>query len=351
MHVGLTNYWSMGGHTFKVLGIFFEAHMPTLHRRAFLQTSGALAALAHTALSFSADTLPAGPVKVIVPYGPGGIGDYTGRLLSQFLAKQWPATSLVENRAGASGLIGGAYVKNAKPDGNTILMTSNTTISAAPLLFKNVGYDPSKDFVHLGILGVFGSVALVPPGAPFKTIPELVAYVKKNPQAVFYAYTNASSQVPPEMLNARAGIKLTGVPYKESGRAIGDLMAGQVQVMFMDYVAATPHIAGGKVVPLAVTQQSRHAVWPQVPTMAEFYPGYEMSGYVAVSAPAGMPASMVAAYNDLIRAAVQDATVRDKLAAQGLQTRDFDLASVQRFIDAETAKWGDYVKIADIKPE
>lgn len=320
-------------------------------RRLFLQRALALAAGASVHGAYAAGPRPDGPVKIIVPYGPGGIGDYTGRLLSQYLSHQWPAKSLVENRAGASGLIGGAYAKNAKPDGNTILMTSNTTISAAPLLFKNVGYDPGKDFVHLGILGIFGSVALVHPDAPFKTTPELVAHARKNPDAVFYAYTNASSQVPPAMLNARAGIKLIGVPYKESGRAIGDLMAGQVQLMFMDYVAATPHIAGGKVVPVAVTQQNRHATWPQVPTMAEFYPGYEMSGYVAVSAPAGMPAPMVAAYNALIRAAVQDTTVRDKLAVQGLQTRDFDLAGVGRFIDAETAKWGEYVKIANIQPE
>lgn len=321
------------------------------NRRTFLQSALALAAGASMNAAGAAGAMPDGPVKIIVPYGPGGIGDYTGRLLSQFLSHQWPAKSLVENRAGASGLIGGAYAKNAKPDGNTILMTSNTTISAAPLLFKHVGYDPSKDFVHLGILGIFGSVALVHPDAPFKTVPELVAHARKNPGAVFYAYTNASSQVPPEMLNARAGIKLVGVPYKETGRAIGDLMAGQVQLMFMDYVAATPHIAGGKVVPLAVTQQSRHATWPQVPTMAEFYPGYEMSGYVAVSAPTGMAAPMVVAYNELIRSAVKDATVREKLAGQGLQTRDFDLDSVNRFIGTETAKWGEYVKIANIQPE
>lgn len=325
--------------------------MQSTNRRIFLQSALALAAGSQFKAALAASMLPEGPVKIVVPYGPGGIGDYTGRLLSQFLSQKWPIKSLVENRAGASGLIGGAFVKNAKADGNTILMTSNTTISAAHLLFKNVGYDAKKDFVHLGILGIFGSVALINPAAPFKTIPELVEYAGKHPGEVFYGYTNASSQVPAAMLSARANVKLDGVPYKESGRAIGDLMAGQIPLMFMDYVAATPHIAGGKVIPIAVTQMSRHTQWPNIPTMSEFYPQFEMSGYVAISAPSGLDPQMVEAYNELIRNAVKDTTVHGKLEAQGLQTRDFDLANTNRFIDGETLKWAQYVKIADIKPE
>lgn len=325
--------------------------MPKSNRRSFLQSTIALAAGVGSGIGLAALPLPEGPVKVVVPYGPGGIGDYTGRLLAQYLSQKWPAKSLVENRAGASGLIGGAYVKGQKPDGNTILMTSNTTISAAPLLFKNVGYDAAKDFVHLGILGVFGSVAIVPPSSPFRTLSELVAYARTNPGAVFYAYTNASSQVPAAMLSSRAGIKLEGVPYKDTGRAISDLMGGQVQMMFMDYVAATPHIAGGKVMPIAVTQATRHSQWPNVPTVAELYPGYEMSGYVAVSAPAGMNPAMVEAYNQLIRSAVKDPAVHAKLETQGLQTRDLDMPGTHRFIESETQKWVQYVKVADIKPE
>ncbi|SAI57560.1 lipoprotein [Bordetella ansorpii] len=327
--------------------------MNSLARRDFLKSMVALAAGATMSAPAWAEGagFPSKPISVIVPYGPGGLGDYTGRALAMHLSEVWKANAVVENRAGASGIIGSRYVSASRPDGYTILMSSNTTVSAAPMLFKNLPYDPRTDLVEAGVLGIYGSVALVRKDAPYQSIPELVAYGKAHPGELFYAYTNTSSQVPAEMLNAAAGVAMQGVSYKETGRAITDLMSGQVQVFFMDYVAAAPHVAGGKLSALGVTQATRTKLWPSVPAIAEFYPGFEMTGYVTISLPSATPAEIVQKYNQAIRSAVKTASVAEHLESQGLELKDYDVAQTKRFVDDETRKWTTYVQIAKIVPQ
>ena len=323
------------------------------NRRLILKAVGFLASgacLQGSAFAQDAD-FPAKLVRIVVPYGPGGIGDFTARAISQFLTDLWKARVIVENKPGASGIIGMNDVRNSPADGYSVVMSSNTTLSAAPYLFKSLAYDPMRDFAHVGMVGVYGSVALVPANSPFKTIPDLIQYCQKNPDKVFFGYTNTSSQVPSEILNSVAKIKMQGVPYKESARAAADLIGEQIQFMFMDYVAAKPLIEGGKVVPLAVTQEGRAPLWPDLPAMEEFYPGFEFSGYITVSAPAKTPSAVQEKYNNAIREMAKTPAFRKLLETNGLVPRDYSIADLRSFITSEGKKWEEYVKIARISPQ
>ncbi|MBN9472481.1 MAG: hypothetical protein ABS43_05860 [Bordetella sp. SCN 67-23] len=294
---------------------------------------------------------PSRPVRIVVPYGPGGIGDFTARALAKELTDSLKATIVVENKPGASGLVAMNAVKAAAPDGYTLVMTSNTTLPAARHLFKALAYDPMKDFVHVGMVGVFGSVALVPKNSPFKTIPELVEFARKNPSKAFYGYTNASSQVPSEMLNARAGIRMQGVGYKEAGQASTDLLSGQIPFMFLDTVAAAPILQGGRVIPLAVTQTQRLEKLPEVATMTDFYPGFEFSGFISVSAPARTPPAIVDKLNAAVRAASASEAFRAAIESNGMVPKAFSVAELDEFLQSENRKWETYAATARLVPQ
>src|SRR3979490_288316 len=229
-----------------------------------------LAALAGPA---AAQPYPAKPVKIIVPFGPGGSGDITARTFAHFLEAEARQPVLVENKPGANGIIGTEAAKAAAPDGYTLLLTTNTTHAANVSLYRKLPYDALKDFEHIGLFGTFASVAVVAPGSGIQSIPGLVAFAKANP--VFFGHYNSASQMSAELFKARAGIAMTAVPYKTIGNAVADLMGRQIQVLFMEYVSGSSHIDGGKVVALGVTGRERHKAWPNVPAIAEFYPGYE----------------------------------------------------------------------------
>ena len=250
--------------------------MAAKNRRAFITAIGlAAATLFVPQMAVAQDTaFPTQPIRIVVPYGPGGIGDITARALAQYMDGVFDQSVVVENRPGAAGLIAMNGVKNARPDGHTLVMTSNTTVSAARHIFKNLAYDPMQDFSHVGMVGSYNSLALVSPNSPFKTIEQLVEYSKANPDKVFFGYTNTSSQVPSEMLNKAADIKMTGVAYKDPSQVFTDLASGQIQFMFMDTAAASGFLKSGKLVPIAVTSPARLSTMPDLPAMSEFYPGF-----------------------------------------------------------------------------
>lgn len=328
--------------------------MANILRRKILRGAGMAAAALTSAprvVLAAENDFPSKPIRIIVPYGPGGIGDFTARALARYLGEAWNARIIVENKPGASGLVAMNWMRSVPADGYTAVMTSNTTVSAVRHLFKNVAYDPMRDFSHVGMIGVFGSVALAPLEAPFESIPELVEYSRRNPEKVFYGYTNASSQVPSEMLNAYAGIHMQGVPYKETGQAATDLIAGQTQFMFMDYVAAYPLVKGGKVRALAVSQREPAPLWPKLPVMATFYPGFEFSGYITLSLPSGAPANIMEKFNSATRKAITDPNFRNLLTSNGLVPQDDDLTRLDDFISAENRKWDEYARVAQLVPQ
>ena len=316
-----------------------------LGRRAVL--AGALA----VPLAAKADDYPSRPIQIIVPFGAGGSGDISARLFGDFLERTWKQPAPVINRPGANGLIGTAAVKAAAPDGYTIGIASSSTHPAAPLLYKDVPYDWLSDVVHIGLFGVVGSVAVVRADSPIRTLPAFVAHAKANPGKTFFGYFNSTSQIPAEMFKARAGISLEGVAYKAIGNAFSDLLGGQIDIIFVDYVAASGHIEGGKVRPLAITETQRRPAWPDVPPLAEFYPGYDFKGYVALFGPAKMQDAIVGKLNGALREAQKTPEIRKRLEEMGFTIRDYDVAQFNDFVRAEGKAWVEYVKIAGLTPQ
>lgn len=313
--------------------------------------AGALPALLLPSGAVRAQDYPSKPLQIIVPFGPGGSGDISARLFANFLEQKWKQPVAVINRPGANGLIGTAALKTATPDGYTIGIASSSTHPAAPLLYKEVPYDWVHDFAHIGLFGVVGSVAVVRAESPVRTLPEFVAHAKANPGKTFFGYFNTTSQIPAEIFKVRADLDMEGVAYKAIGNAFSDLLGGQIDLIFVDYVAASGHISGGKVRPLAVTEAERRPAWPDVPTMAELYPGFDFKGYVALTGPARMPPEIVARLNDALREAERTPEVRKRLEELGFTLRDYTVEQYDAFVLAEGKAWAEYVKIAKLTPQ
>jgi tripartite-type tricarboxylate transporter receptor subunit TctC len=323
--------------------------LPARTARAAALAAGLVGALA--AAVVQAQTWPAKPVRIIVPFGPGGSGDITARTFGQFLEAQTKQPVVIENRAGANGIIGTEAAKNATADGYTLLLTTNTTHAANVSLYRKLPYDPLRDFEHTGLFGTFGSVAVVTPESGIKSIADLVAFAKANPGKVFYGHYNSASMMSAELFRLRADVPMTGVAYKAIGNATTDLYGGQLQVIFFEYVSGSGPIASGKVIPLGVTGRERHKAWPNVPAIAETYPGFELVAYLGLAAPAGTPPAVVEAVTAWQARAVQDAGVRQAFDKLGMTTRPMTRAEYAAFVREEMERWARYVKAANIQPE
>jgi tripartite-type tricarboxylate transporter receptor subunit TctC len=298
-----------------------------------------------------AQPYPNKAIRIIVPFGPGGATDLISRAFGKYLQDHWNYPVVVENRPGANGLIGTEALKRANPDGYTLGMASNSTHAAAPHLFKRLSYKPIDDFEHIGLFGLAGSVALVSAGSPFKSIAEFVTYAKANPGKVFFGYANTSSQVPAELLKVRAALPIDSVQYKVMGQAMTDLIGGQIQFMFADYLTASGQIRSGRLIPIAVTESQRCALWPNVPTIAETYPGFELHGFVGLAAPHGTPKGTLLKVNQAMRDALADPSFRSFLVGIGMTPKTLTSEEYQAFLLGETDRWREYVKAAKIEPQ
>jgi len=321
-----------------------------VNRRTAIAAAGAALAAA-SCPAFAQATYPTRPIRIVVPAGAGGSGDITARLLGKYLEDTWKATVVVENKPGANGLIATEYVWKQPNDGYTLGIASGSTHAAAPYLFKKLPYDPLKDFEHIGLIGVLGSVALVPASSPIQSLKDLVAYSKANPGKVFFGHFNTSSQVPGEMLKSVGQLPIEGVSYKTIANAITDLIGGQIQLMFVDYVAAAAHIEAGKVRPIAVSEARRNPRMPNVAAVAEVYPGYEIMAFLALYAPAGTPAQVVARLNRAMRDALATPAIRSRLETLGLTLRDYSSDEYRSFVAREIENWANYAKVAKIEPQ
>ncbi|MFC4276903.1 Bug family tripartite tricarboxylate transporter substrate binding protein [Achromobacter aloeverae] len=294
---------------------------------------------------------PDKPVTLIVPSAAGGAADLTARTFAQFLGARTGQSIVVEDRAGAGGIVGTHAAKIAPHDGYTFLLSTNSTHSANQFLYKSLPYDAQQDFRQVGMFGTFGTVAIARPDAPYKTVPELVQYAQAHPGKVFFGYYSSSSQVPPELFKARAGIKIDGAAYKNITQIITDLRGGQIDFAFVDYLTAMGQIDGKSLRPLAVTGAQRHPSWPDVPTMDSYYPGYVVEGWLGLSAPAGTPEDIVQAMNGYMAQALQDKATADKLRALGLMPKSMDVPRFDAFVKADTQRWKEWVDVAGIQPQ
>ncbi len=291
------------------------------------------------------------PVAIVVPSAPGGAADMTARSIAKYLNEHARINTVVEDKPGAGGIIGTAAVKNAAADGHTFLLSTNSTQSANQFLYKSLPYDAGKDFVDIGMIGKFGTVAVVAPDSPIKDLRELVDLAKKKPGGVFFGYYSSSSQVPPNLLKQYADIDVEGAAYKNITQILTDLRGGLIQFAFVDYLTARGQIDGGNLKPIAVTGAQRNPLWPNIPTTDSIYPGFVVEGWLGISAPAGTLKEVVVKMNGYLKAAVADKTTRDQLAAMGLQPEAMDVDAFGQYVRDDTQRWKEWVKTAKIQPQ
>lgn len=294
---------------------------------------------------------PSQPIKIIVPFGPGGSADIMARNFGQYLEAKSKQSVVVENKPGANGILGTEYVKNAAADGYTLLLTTNTTVAANLSLYKKVPYDPIKDFKNIGSFGTSASVILVNKDLKIESLSDFVRFAKSNPGQVFFAYYNSASQVTAELFKLRTGAPLTGIPYKSISNAIQDFYGNQIQVIFMEYLPAMAQIQSGRVNALGVTDTTRYSAWPNVPTIAETYPGYELTFFLGLGAPAGISKEVNSYLENAMAEANKDPSFVSRLGQIGMAPSKVSSANYQNYLSDEIKGWAKIIQRAGIKPE
>ena len=316
-----------------------------------------LAPLAITLCSGTAHAAEPGypnrPIRMVVPFAPGGGSDIIGRLVSLKLAEALGQPVVVDNRPGASANIGAALVANALSDGHTLLL-ANANFTINPGLFRKMPFDPVKDFAPVSLLANALNVLAVHPGVPAKSVKELIAVAKAQPGKLNFASPGAgtSSHLGGELFKSMAGIDVTTIHYKGAAPAITDLLGGHVSYTITSTLSVLPHVNSGKLRALGVTSLKRSSAMPDLPTIAEAgLPGYEVTNWYGVLTTARTPAPIVDRLNRELVRIVAMPDVREKFLAQGAEPETMSPAAFERFIRAEIAKWGKVIRDAKIQAE
>lgn len=317
-------------------------------------------ALMLASLLFSGNTIaasedyPARAVRVVVPYPPGGGGDFVARVLCKALSDKLGQQFFVDNRAGANGNVGSEIVAKAAPNGYTLLVAANTTVTINPSLYRQMPIDMLRDIAPVSIIASQPNVLLVHPSLPAKSAKELVAIAQSRPGALDYASagTGSSSHIAAELFRMVTKINITHVPYKGNGPALADLLGGQIPMMFNNLAPSVSQVKAGRLRALAVTGEKRSSAAPEVPTMAESgYPGALFILWVGMLAPAGTPADIAARINGEIVAVAKLPEVRERLASEGTEAYTTSPSQMGEILRAETEKWAKVVKAANITPQ
>jgi tripartite-type tricarboxylate transporter receptor subunit TctC len=292
-----------------------------------------------------AQAYPSKPLRLVVPYSPGGGADNAARILAIRLSTTLGQTVVIDNRPGGSGMIGAQAVAQAEPDGYTVLYDASA-FAVNPALRK-MAFDPAKDLVPVSLAVTVPNIFVVPPNAPYKTVQEFVDYARKNPGKLTYASYGAGSaaHLIGELLKARAGIDLLHVPYKGGAPALTDLMGGQVDSYFANAASGLSYVKSGKLRALAVTSGKRMAAMPDVPTLAESgFKDFEVLEWNGFFVPKGTPNEVVARLAKEVQAAVKDPATRQKLEGLGLDPVGSTPQEFGKFVQAEMARWAGLVK-------
>lgn len=294
------------------------------------------------------------PVRIVVPFAAGGPTDVLARVLAPKLAALLKRTVIVDNRVGATGSIGAAFVAKSAADGDTLLLGTSSIMAASPNLSANLPFDPVNDFVPISLVATIENILVVHPSVPARSVRELVAYAKANPGKLTYASSGIGStyHLGAELFSVQTGIEWTHVPYKGAAPAIQDVLAGHVQVMFDNTSSAIPNIKAGRVRALGVASLKRYPALPDLPTIAEEgVPGYETTIWLGLFAPAKTPAATVQRLNREVQEAVNSAEYKDRLQALDMQPRVSSSQELSNYLKTDLAKWAKVVKDAGIKPE
>ncbi len=316
---------------------------------ALLRLFGAAVAAALLS-SFAHAQYPTKPIRLVVPWPPGGAVDTLGRLIAQTVSDPLGQPIVVENKAGAAGAIGSDAVAKAEADGYTLLMGSTTVISINPALQK-LPYQPT-DFAPITMVAFVPHMLVTNAETPAQNLKEFVAYVKSRPKQVSYASAGPGTphHIAGEMFKSMAGVDMLQVPYKGTGPALTDLLAGRVQFMSVEAVAALPHVKAGKLRALGVATPQRNALAPDVPTVAEAgYPGFEVTAWYGVVAPAGVPKEAAGKLAGAISKALETSAFREKLAGMGATPVGGSPEAFGEILRRENAKWAKAIKDAAIR--
>lgn len=328
-----------------------------MKRRPFLLASTAVAlgaALGTVTPASAQDGWPSKTIRIVVPFAAGGTSDALARLLAERLQVALKQTVIVENKAGAGGVIGADLVAKSAPDGYTLLLGTIASNAINPALQPKIPYDAAKDFVPVFFIGNIANVVLVGAGQPYKSIKDLIAAAKAKPGTIAFGTPGAGSSqhLSGVKFQLDAGVELVHVPYKGSGPSLQDVMAGQIPMSFETALTALPQINAGKVRALAVTTGKRAKVLPDVPTLAESgLKGFDVASWQAIFAPAGTPPAIVNRLNAELTKIVGETQVAARLYAMGVENVPMTPAQFADFQRAELAKWTKIVKDGQVKPE
>jgi tripartite-type tricarboxylate transporter receptor subunit TctC len=324
-----------------------------MHRRQFNQLVSTLALGAAAPAAIAQGAYPQAPVKIIIGFGPGSGTDIISRLIAEELRVALGQPFVVENRPGASAQIAASAVAKSPADGYTLMLTSNTTHSVNPHLFKKLPYDPVADFTPIGGVAHFPFILAVNPGLPVRTAQELMSYARQNRGKVSYAYGTPTVQIPAEAINRLMQLGAVGVPYKSSPPAITDVIGGQVQFLVVDLASARPHLQAGRLRALALTSSKRSALVPDLPTVEEALglKDFDLAAWTGMFGPAGLPREVVSRVSGALQTALAKPEVRERISQLGAEATPSDTPAFTEMVRQQLTIWGRNVALAGIQPE
>jgi len=318
-------------------------------RRLFALAAGLALAFAATP---SSAQYPSKPVRVVVPFGAGSSTDIVMRIIAQPLGQALGQPVIVDNKPGADGIIAAVDVIRAAPDGHTIFIATNSPLSAAPHLRKNLPYHPINDFTPISFIGNYTFFIVVHPSVPAKTLAELIEYARTNPGKLNYATGNTTSIVSTAMFATLAKISMVHIPYKTEPPAITDLLSGQIQLMFSSYSTVAPHMREGRVRALVTTLPERSSLLPEVPSIVEAgFPKFPIVPWAGMVGPAKMPKEVVERLNRELNAILKRTDVRENLVKQAFAGRGSSAEELAAYLKEQLEIWGKAIRDAGIQPE
>jgi tripartite-type tricarboxylate transporter receptor subunit TctC len=302
-----------------------------------------------------AQNYPAKTVRLVVGFAPGGSTDLTARIFAQELNRLWGTQVVVDNRPGASGMIGAELAAKAPPDGYTLLVSPQTSIVVAPLIFRKINYDPMRDFGTIAVIGSTPQLLVLHPSLPAKNFKEFSALVKRNARTLTYASGGFGStpHMAGELLNTSLGVRVTHVPYKGENPGVADLLGGQIPYMFSNFPVVFPHVKAGKLRAVAITSLKRSPLAPQFPTVAESgIPGFDTATWSGLYLPSATPREIVGRIHAAITKIQTAPEFRKRMLEQGIDQSEADTPEKHAaFVKSETAKWGKVIREAGVKVE
>lgn len=311
-------------------------------------------ALAQSAGAEPASAYPSKAIRLVVPFGPGGVSDIIGRVLAQKMTEVLGQSMVVDNRAGAGGMVGTGVVAKSAPDGYTLTLSSLSAYAIGPRLVKAQPYDPVNDFTPIGTVALTPTILTAGTSAPFRTVRELVAYTKANPGRLNYGSSGIGSvaHISAELLRTAAGVDLVHVPYKTAAASYPDMMSGNLAMVFDALPSAIVHVRSGKALPIAMMSERRSSLLPDVPTFAEAgYPAVTLRLWIGVHGPAGMPAAIVQKLNDALAKALAAPDLRERFAAVGADPLTLSSREFGTMVRQDVESLGRTMDAAGIKPE